>query len=587
MSIAHTHISSPTPPTPTHYSSLASTGGKGKKMPFDSAELELAGGPQKIGDTYYLVYHGQADDGTGGYQMGLAYADSPTGPFKKSPKNPFFARGATEKIWDHGLAASGNPFKYNDTHWLMYYSGSGDTGCDTYCVGAAFSTNGIEGPWVRAYPHGKNEGNGYVIDSVSATDKKLDKKWPNCNTKGFDGFYVATWMQGPQTNGDIWLYAEAPVGELDQGPIALWTAPAGSPTGPFTFKQYVIEPSGPDAWDGGGFSESRITYRDGLFWCFYAGATGKCKNTPPDGSNASTFKSLKPRRGRGRYVQKKCEIAAAAHGANASSAFDGEQGFCITMREAAEERAAKEAMVPTPNSDECEQFGFGVSTDGLSFTVSKFNPVGSYLNATECSKAMAEANAMYDEEAGLVYVYHTQRYYDDCPYGPNAEDLGMQILSPSADFKTPPIPIVFATPDDSVSPMLNEPGITIGAGKESVCEFCSGDPDTCKTGQYCQTLTSYIYSSSEQTAVNASVAFSVNVTCGATAVTSADAKVLLNVYTSSNGRYPCEDGTSDCSGKQVRAKLENALRKSSTFDNTHPLSPFPPLSSASSRRRSQ
>ena len=378
--------------------SLASTGGKGKKMPFDSAELELAGGPQKIGDTYYLVYHGQADDGTGGYQMGLAYAKSPTGPFQKYPANPFFARGKTEKDWDHGLAASGNPYKYNDTHWLMYYSGSGDTGCDTYCVGAAFSTNGIEGPWVRAYPHGKKEGNGYVIDSEKAADKSLNNKWPNCKTKGFDGFYVATWMQGPQTNGEIWLYAEAPVGDLDQGPIALWTAPAGSPTGPFTFKQYVIEPSGPDAWDGGGFSESRITYRDGLFWSFYAGATGKCKNKPPDGSsNASTFKSLKPRRGRGRYIQKKCERAAAAHGANASSAFDGEQSFCIAVREAAEERAAKDALAPIPNSDECEQFGFGVSTDGLHFTVSKFNPVGAYLNSTECSKAMAEANAMYDE----------------------------------------------------------------------------------------------------------------------------------------------------------------------------------------------
>ena len=386
------------PTTPTPFYSLASTGGKGKKMPFDSAELELAGGPQKIGDTYYLVYHGQADDGTGGYQMGLAYAKSPTGPFQKYPANPFFARGKTEKDWDHGLAASGNPYKYNDTHWLMYYSGSGDTGCDTYCVGAAFSTNGIEGPWVRAYPHGKKEGNGYVIDSEKAADKSLNNKWPNCKTKGFDGFYVATWMQGPQTNGEIWLYAEAPVGDLDQGPIALWTAPAGSPTGPFTFKQYVIEPSGPDAWDGGGFSESRITYRDGLFWSFYAGATGKCKNKPPDGSsNASTFKSLKPRRGRGRYIQKKCERAAAAHGANASSAFDGEQSFCIAVREAAEERAAKDALAPIPNSDECEQFGFGVSTDGLHFTVSKFNPVGAYLNSTECSKAMAEANAMYDE----------------------------------------------------------------------------------------------------------------------------------------------------------------------------------------------
>jgi hypothetical protein len=37
----------------------------------------------------------------------------------------------------------------------MYYSGAGNTGCDSYCVGMAWSVGGIDGPWVREYPKGK------------------------------------------------------------------------------------------------------------------------------------------------------------------------------------------------------------------------------------------------------------------------------------------------------------------------------------------------------------------------------------------------------------------------------------------------
>jgi hypothetical protein len=73
-----------------------------------------------------------------------------------------------------------------------------------------------------------------VITAEKAADKKLNGKWPHCVTKGFDGFYVASWEHGAHTGGEVWLYAEAPVGSLDQGPLALWTA--ASPEGPFTFK---------------------------------------------------------------------------------------------------------------------------------------------------------------------------------------------------------------------------------------------------------------------------------------------------------------------------------------------------------------
>ena len=41
---------------------------------------------------------------------------------------------------------------------------------------------------------------------------------------------------------------------------------------------------------------------------------------------------------------------------------------------------------------------------------------------------MAEAHALFDKDAGLIYVYHTQRYFDSCPFGPDAEDLAIGAL---------------------------------------------------------------------------------------------------------------------------------------------------------------
>jgi hypothetical protein len=41
---------------------------------------------------------------------------------------------------------------------------------------------------------------------------------------------------------------------------------------------------------------------------------------------------------------------------------------------------------------------------------------------------MAEAHALFDKDAGLIYVYHTQRYFDSCPFGADAEDLAIGTL---------------------------------------------------------------------------------------------------------------------------------------------------------------
>jgi hypothetical protein len=53
------------------------------------------------------------------------------------------------------------------------------------------------------------------------------------------GLYVASVMHGSHTNGEYWVYMEAPINENDEGPLALWTAKAAD--GPFIFKAYVLE----------------------------------------------------------------------------------------------------------------------------------------------------------------------------------------------------------------------------------------------------------------------------------------------------------------------------------------------------------
>ena len=126
------------------------------------------------------------------------------------------------------------------------------------------------------------------------------------------------------------------------------------------------------------------------------------------------------------------------------------------------------------------------------------------------------------------------RYTDSCAFGADAEDLGLQILSPTASFETPPMPVVFSASDDSTSGSAAAGGIALAGGATSSCEYCEADPDTCKKPQYCQALTTAIYASDRTSPpVNATVTFSASASCASGTV-----KATLNVHSAADAKYP-------------------------------------------------
>jgi hypothetical protein len=75
-------------------------------------------------------------------------------------------------------------------------------------------------------------------------------------------------------NGKYYLYTEHVIGSRgpDYGPISLATA--DKPEGPWTrYEGNPVLPHGDwGAWDDGGYSEAKVSYRDGFFHIFYGGA---------------------------------------------------------------------------------------------------------------------------------------------------------------------------------------------------------------------------------------------------------------------------------------------------------------------------
>lgn len=191
-------------------------------------------------DTYYLYYHGAS--GRSGYQLGVATASHPLGPWTKYHGNPVTALGEPGQ-WDSDNVACGCILKEGTNRYYMWYSGRAPgEGTGVFHIGLATATH-PRGPWT------KHDGNPIVPGF------------------GYVGGVVKT--------GDTYrMYNEHPVGETgpDYGPLALATAPA--PEGPWTVDPGgpVLEPGKAGAWDDGGFSEAKVTFRNGLYEVFYGGA---------------------------------------------------------------------------------------------------------------------------------------------------------------------------------------------------------------------------------------------------------------------------------------------------------------------------
>ena len=202
-------------------------------------------------ETYYLYYHGTADDREkwprGGYRIGVATAPHPLGPWRRHEGSPILDISPAGN-WDDWHVACAFVLKEGAGRYLMWYSGAPEAGGEgpggerPWGVGLASAASPL-GPWEKC-------GKAPVIPAF-----------------GYVGGVVLV-------DGVYHLYTEHPIGSRgpDYGPISLATSP--SPEGPWAPYEGnpVLVPGEWGAWDDGGFSEAKVSYRSGVFHMFYGGA---------------------------------------------------------------------------------------------------------------------------------------------------------------------------------------------------------------------------------------------------------------------------------------------------------------------------
>jgi hypothetical protein len=210
----------------------------GPESAWDGEIVEASDAFKDFG-TYYLYYHG--NDGQG-YQLGVATAPGPLGPFTKHGKEPVLKRGP-KGSWDDVHVACAMVLKERTDRYTMWYSGLGRSEEHRgWCIGLATAESPL-GPWKK---HPKN---------------------PILNHFGYVGGVV-------KSNAKYYLYTAHPIGSTgpDYSPMALATAE--KPEGPWTkYKDNPVLKQGEwGEWDDGGFSEAEVLYHTGVFHMFYGGA---------------------------------------------------------------------------------------------------------------------------------------------------------------------------------------------------------------------------------------------------------------------------------------------------------------------------
>lgn len=189
--------------------------------------------------TYYLYYHGNGGDG---YQLGVATAPHPLGPFEKYDGNPILERGSSGS-WDDVHVACAMILKEGSRNYTMWYSGYGHSEEHSqWGIGLATANHPL-GPWKKHEGNPVMEHFGYVGGVVKAQSK-------------------------------YHLYTAHPIGSTgpDYSPMSLATAER--PEGPWTVhpENPVLKQGEWGDWDDGGFSEAEVLYRGGVFHMFYGGA---------------------------------------------------------------------------------------------------------------------------------------------------------------------------------------------------------------------------------------------------------------------------------------------------------------------------
>jgi hypothetical protein len=234
---------SPEPNTPFFEAGVVHTiGGNpaivtGEKGSWDDRVLE-SGDCFKDGDTYYWYHHAHKEtDPDAGYQIGVATATDPLGPWTKYSGNPILE--VSDNEWETQYVATPMIVKEGNTYY-MFYNGSDYDWHLSICLATA--TNPL-GPWEKY-----------------AGNPMIDHR-----KFGFVGSVV-------KVNGTCYLYS-VPPDEVQPDYGRMYVATANAPEGPWTLIEKPVLSEGPKgSWDEGGFSEAEVLHHNEMFHVFYGGS---------------------------------------------------------------------------------------------------------------------------------------------------------------------------------------------------------------------------------------------------------------------------------------------------------------------------
>jgi len=229
----------------------------GPEGSWDDRVVEASDAIEDLG-TYYFYYHA-TNRRAHSYQLGVASASSPLGPFKKHGDKPVIPAGP-KGSWDDQHAACALVVKIEGEgdnaeagKFLMWYSGCTDD--DKWSMGLATADHPL-GPWK------KYEGNPILTDfGYLGGVINVDGKWRIYSAHPIHMPW-AGWKEGRSRSLDY---------HSDYSPLAV--AIGDKPEGPYV--KYEGNPlmvkGEPGDWDDGGISEAEVLYDNGMFHMFYGG----------------------------------------------------------------------------------------------------------------------------------------------------------------------------------------------------------------------------------------------------------------------------------------------------------------------------
>ena len=170
---------------------------------------------QELGERDYVMSYHCLNE-TESYAIGFSFASDPLGPWSEPAPRPVLSVDAG--AWDQDSVASFNMMANPSPKaadgadaWLGWYEGGTGPGSDgVWTVGHATAPS-ARGPWTK---YAKNP----ILKGSKACEKKYTKAHAFhgiCN-----GMYVGSVLWDEErTNGEFWMYLEAPINMNDEGRV--------------------------------------------------------------------------------------------------------------------------------------------------------------------------------------------------------------------------------------------------------------------------------------------------------------------------------------------------------------------------------